>query len=59
MDRGQAKEILLGYRPGRDDGVDPQVVEALALLQQDPELRLWFEQQQRVDNTIQIGRAHV
>ena len=52
MDRGQAKDVLLRYRPGRDDTVDPQVVEALALLERDPELALWFEQQQRVDDVI-------
>src|ERR1041385_6454511 len=54
MDRGQAKEILLGYRPGRDNAADPPTAEALALLEQDPELRLWFEQQQRVDDAIRI-----
>ena len=52
MNREQAREILLGYRPGRDDTIDPQVVEALRLLDQDPELHLWFEQQQRVDDAI-------
>src|SRR5882724_12464139 len=52
MDKEQAKEILLRYRPGRDDTVDPQVAEALALLDQDPELALWFERQLRVDDAI-------
>ncbi len=52
MDRGQAREVLLRYRPGRDDTIDPQIVEALALLERDPELALWFEQQQRVDDVI-------
>src|SRR5882724_4265510 len=52
MDKEQAKEILLRYRPGRDDTVDPQVAEALALLDQDPELAVWFERQHRVDDAI-------
>jgi hypothetical protein len=52
MNRDQAKEILLRYRPGRDDATDPQVAEALALVSQDPELARWFEQQQRVDEAI-------
>jgi hypothetical protein len=56
MDRDQAKEILLRYRPGRDDATDPQVVEALALVRRDPELARWFEQQQRADEAI---RAHL
>jgi hypothetical protein len=52
MDREQAREILLSYRPGRDDTVDPQVVEALRLVDQDPELAGWFEEQQRTDEII-------
>jgi hypothetical protein len=51
MNREQAKEILLRYRPG-DDATDPQVVEALALTGRDPELARWFEQQQRADEAI-------
>jgi hypothetical protein len=52
MDRDQAKEILLHYRPGREDATDPQVVEAMALVGHDPELARWFEQQQRADEAI-------
>jgi hypothetical protein len=56
MDRDQAKEILLRYRPGREDATDPQVAEALALVGRDSELARWFEQQQRADEAI---RAHL
>ena len=52
MDKEQAKEILLSYRPGRDDTLDPQIVEALRLLDQDPELASWFAEQQRADEVI-------
>jgi hypothetical protein len=52
MDRDQAKEILLRYRPGRDDGTDSQVAEALILVGRDPELARWFERQQRADAAI-------
>ncbi|MGD1018531.1 MAG: hypothetical protein ABSA12_04350 [Verrucomicrobiia bacterium] len=55
MDREQAKEILLGYQPGSDDAVDPQIAEALRLAESDPELAVWFEQQQRADAMIRTG----
>ncbi len=52
MNREQAKEILLGYEPGRDDAADPRIAEALALLETDPELAVWFERQQHADTMI-------
>jgi len=52
MDRDQAKEILLRYRPGRDDMIDAEMRQALALVDRDTELARWFEQQQRADETI-------
>ena len=45
MNNKQAREILLSYRPGRDDTSDPQIAEALRLLDQDPELASWFAEQ--------------
>jgi len=55
MDREQAKEILLGYQPGSDESVDTRVAEALRLVESDPELALWFEQQQHADAMIRKG----
>jgi hypothetical protein len=55
MDREQAKEVLLRYRPGTDATVDPQVVEALRLLDEDLDLAQWFAQQQKADNAIRAG----
>jgi hypothetical protein len=52
MDSQQAKEILLGYRPGIDDPSDPPVAEALRQLDLDPDLAGWFEQLQAADNAI-------
>ena len=52
MNSEQAKEILLGYRPGLDDAHDPRVAEALRQLDQDPDLARWFEQLQRADDAI-------
>jgi hypothetical protein len=43
MNRDQAKEILLLYRPGSADAEDPEIQQAIKVAGQDPELRLWFE----------------
>src|SRR5208282_1604959 len=42
MNRDEAKNILLLYRPGTADVGDPQIIEALALTQRDQELARWF-----------------
>ncbi len=42
MNRDDAKNILLLYRPGAADAADPQFAEALALVKQDTELARWF-----------------
>jgi hypothetical protein len=44
VNSSQAKEVLLLYRPGTADAADPQIAEALALAQSDPELGSWLEQ---------------
>jgi hypothetical protein len=43
MTINEAKEILQLYRPGTEDADDPQVAEALALAESNPELSLWLE----------------
>jgi uncharacterized membrane protein YbaN (DUF454 family) len=43
MNRDEAKEILMLYRPGTADAEDPQIEEAMALARRDPELGRWFE----------------
>ena len=43
MNRDEAKQILLLYRPGTADAEDSQVVAALALAKQDAELSRWLE----------------
>lgn len=40
----QAKGILLLYRPGTADAEDPEMIEAVALARQEPELGRWFDQ---------------
>ncbi len=44
MNRDDAKNILLLYRPNTVDTVDPQVSEALSLVKQDAELADWFNE---------------
>jgi hypothetical protein len=43
VNRDEAKNILLLYRPGTADAADPQIAEALALAKYDPELTLWLD----------------
>jgi len=43
VNRDEAKQILLLYRPGTADAEDPQIAEALALAKQDTELERWLE----------------
>lgn len=45
MNRDEAKQILLLYRPGTADDADPQIAGALALARNDPELARWLEEQ--------------
>ena len=42
MNRDEARTILLSYRPGTADAADPQIAEALALAEGDPELTAWL-----------------
>jgi hypothetical protein len=42
VNRDEAKNILLLYRPGTADADDPQIAEALALAERDPELKDWL-----------------
>lgn len=42
MNRDEAKQILLLYRPGTNDAEDPEVAAALALANGDPELSRWL-----------------
>lgn len=46
MNNHQAKEVLLLYRPGTRDAEDPEVIEAMKVARQDPELAKWFAQHQ-------------
>jgi hypothetical protein len=42
VNQDEVKQILLLYRPGTNDAQDPEVAEALALANSDPELSRWL-----------------
>jgi hypothetical protein len=42
VNRDEARQILLLYRPGTNDADDPEVAAALALAKDDPELSRWL-----------------
>jgi uncharacterized membrane protein YbaN (DUF454 family) len=52
MTLGQAKEILILYRPGTADAEDPQVVAAVELAGRDPELARWLERHSAFQNAM-------
>ena len=47
MNREQAKQVLLLYRPGTADAEDPEIASAMELARQDPELGSWFNRHVR------------
>ncbi len=55
MDKEKARLLLDSYQPSLGPQGDPEMKQALALLEQDPELKAWFEEQQEFD--AQISRA--
>ena len=55
MTEQEARRILLLYRPGSPDARDPEVVEALALVRQSPELQKWFDQHCATQAAITAG----
>lgn len=55
MNREQAKEILMLYRPGTADAEDPDIVQAMAVARQDPDLARWFEQHLAFQTAMRAG----
>ena len=52
MDRTEAKLVLQAYRPKGEDEAHPVFAEAISLLVHDPELKVWWENQQQFDRKI-------
>jgi hypothetical protein len=47
-----AKRVLIACRPGTEDVREPAVLAALELVQRDPELQRWWEQQQVFQDSV-------
>ena len=52
MDKRQAKFVLQACRDAGSGARDPQVAESRAWLERDPELAVWFEEEQAEDRSI-------
>jgi hypothetical protein len=59
MNSDAAKEILSAYRSADRDGADPIFHEALNQLENDSELKKWFEQQQDLDRAVREKLASI
>ena len=57
MDILEAKQILSAYQSGKDHFSDPHMLEALGLLDKEPELAAWFESQLAFDRQVQKALA--
>jgi hypothetical protein len=57
VNNAEAKRILIGYRPGREAVVDPDVAEALEETRRDPALAQWWKQQQAFHAAMAKGLA--
>ncbi len=53
--REQAKDILSTRRPGSPAAADPELAEALRLVEREPELRQWWEEHQRFDAGVRAA----
>jgi len=52
MDRQEAKVVLQALRPNDLNTSQPAVIEALVLVESDPELKAWWEAQQAFDHQV-------
>jgi hypothetical protein len=52
LNRAEAKQILLLYRPGTGDAEDPEILAAMELARHDAELGKWFERHQAFQSSM-------
>ncbi len=52
MNRDEAKQVLMLYRPGTADAEDPEIMAAMEVARQDPELGRWFTQHAAFQNAV-------
>jgi len=55
MNSDEARKVLETCRPGGADAQDPRVCEAMEQVRRDPELRLWWADQQAFDSVMAEG----
>jgi uncharacterized membrane protein YbaN (DUF454 family) len=59
VNSGEAKDILLLYRPRSEESEAPEYAEALELAKRDPELAAWFRQHQLFQDAVSSGFDHI
>jgi hypothetical protein len=59
MDKQEAKEVLQALRPTDHGSDDPLVIEALASVERDPELKAWWNAQQAFDRKVAAKLAEI
>ncbi len=59
MNRDEAKQVLFLYRPGTADAEDPEIVAAMEVARQDPELGRWFNQHAEFQKAMRAKLRHI
>ncbi|MEM9026703.1 MAG: hypothetical protein AAGB06_07180 [Verrucomicrobiota bacterium] len=59
MNSQEAKFTLQSYRPGTEDDNDPLFREALSMVEHDPELARWFDEDSRFDAEVRAKLAEI
>src|SRR5258708_3854913 len=59
MDRNEIKHLLLLYRPGDSERIEPNIEMALSEARRDPELSEWFEQHCAFQRAMVGGLAKI
>src|SRR6185369_16228176 len=59
MTSAEAKSILIGVRQIRGAGANPEFAEEFQQMERDPELREWFEAQQRFHAAVRTSLAKI
>ncbi len=59
MDEQEARLILQSSRPGEEDRADPQIAEAFAATEQNPELARWLAEEQAFDRAMAAHLAAI
>ncbi len=52
MDKNEAKQVLQALRPNDLNSSEPEVIQALVVIEGDPEMKAWWEAQQSFDRKV-------